>query len=121
MWYRASSFTFLGVSIGINPRRWDVWKPIMDKIRIRLFVWHNVFLSIGSRVVLNSVVSNILIFLFSFYTAPKVIINEIIMLQRVFLWGGIEDNKKINWVSWDKICRLKKERGLVSSTMVDSI
>ncbi|XP_050918433.1 uncharacterized protein LOC127135846 [Lathyrus oleraceus] len=32
---RALSFTFLRVSIGINPRRWDVWKPIMDKIRIR--------------------------------------------------------------------------------------
>lgn len=58
----------------------------MDNIIRRLNVWHNRFLSIGGRVVLlNSVLANILISFFLFYKALKVIVNEIIMLQRVFL------------------------------------
>ncbi|XP_050896042.1 uncharacterized protein LOC127102743 [Lathyrus oleraceus] len=92
------SFTFLGIPIGINLRCREVWKSVVDKIRRRLTVWHNRFLLIGSKVVLlNSVLANIPIF-FSFYKASKVIVNEIIMLQRVFLWGGSEDKKRINWV-----------------------
>lgn len=67
-------FVFLGIPIGINPRRKASWAPIVSKIRLRLAVWHSRFLYIGGRVVLlNSVLSNISIFFFSFYKAPKVV------------------------------------------------
>lgn len=79
-------FIFLGIPIGINPRRKESWVPIVSKIRRRLAVWHNRFLSIGGRVVLlNYVLSNIPIFFFSFYKALKVIIKYIIKIQRTFL------------------------------------
>ncbi|CAI8604439.1 unnamed protein product [Vicia faba] len=94
----APSFTFLGIPIIINPKRREVWTHIMDKIRERSSVWHNRFLSIGGRVeLLSSILSNMLIFLFSFYKVPKVIINEVILLQQVFLLGGAEDKKEFNF------------------------
>ena len=90
-------FVFLGIPIGINPRRKESWVPIVSNIRKRLAVWHNRFLSIGVRVVLlNSVLSNLHIFFFSFYKAYKVVLKEIIKIQRAFLWGGCEDAKKVN-------------------------
>lgn len=103
----------MGIHIIINPRRKEVWRLIVSKIRSKLAAWHNSYLPIGSRVVLlNSILSNILIFFFSFYKTPKVIVKEIIMLQRVFLWGGGEENQEVNWVSWTKVCTSKEDSGL---------
>ncbi|XP_058725636.1 uncharacterized protein LOC131596919 [Vicia villosa] len=99
----SSSFVFLGISVGINLRRCDVGRPLVSKLRRRIGSWQNKQLSIGGKVVLlNSILSSIPIFFFSFYKAPKSIIKEIIAIQRSFLWGGDEDKKKINWISWDK-------------------
>ncbi|XP_058750550.1 uncharacterized protein LOC131623553 [Vicia villosa] len=95
----SSSFVFLGIPVGINPRRREVWKPIVSKLRRRLGGWQNIHLSNDGRVVLlNSILSSILIFMFSFYKAPKAIIKEIILLQRSFLWGGDEVKKNICWI-----------------------
>ncbi|XP_050909583.1 uncharacterized protein LOC127123404 [Lathyrus oleraceus] len=73
----------------------ESWVPIVSKIRRRLAGWHNRLLSIGGRVVLlNSILSNLPIFFFYFYEAPKMVLKEIIKIQRMFLWGGCEDVKK---------------------------
>lgn len=60
-------------------------------------------------VLLNSILSNIPIFLFSFYKAPKVVLKEKIKLQKYFLWGECEESKKVYWVSWDSICLAKED------------
>ncbi|KAI5427576.1 hypothetical protein KIW84_032831 [Lathyrus oleraceus] len=83
------SFTFLGIPTGINLRHREVWKPIVDKIRRILAIWHNRFLSIGGRVVfLNSVLVNILIFFFSFYKTPKVSRFSVFWCYRIRLGKG---------------------------------
>jgi hypothetical protein len=33
-------------------------------------------------------------------------------IQRIFLWGGGIDCKKVCWVSWDRICQPKEKGGL---------
>lgn len=48
----APSFSFLCILVRVNPRRKDVWRPIVSKIRIRLSSWKNKKLSMGGRVVL---------------------------------------------------------------------
>ena len=82
------AFTFLGIPFEINPRRKEVWNLIFSKTRRRLSTWKNRYISIGGRVILlNSILSNILIFYFSFYKALKVVIKELIKIQRVFPSG----------------------------------
>ncbi|XP_058732909.1 uncharacterized protein LOC131604490 [Vicia villosa] len=109
----SSSFVFLGIPVGINPRRCGVWRPLVSKLRRRIRSWHNRQLLISGRVVLlNSILSSIPIFYFSFYKVPESTILEIISIQRSFLWGGQEDKKKISWISWDKVCLPKKGSGL---------
>lgn len=39
-------------------------------------------------------------------------VNKIVRLQRNFLWGCNEGDKKIAWVSWDSIRKLRKHGGL---------
>lgn len=88
--------SFLVILVGINPRRNEVWMPVVSKMRRRLFSWKYKNLSLGGRVVLiNAILSNLPIFYLSFYKAPKVIIDEFIKIQRGFLWGGVEEMRKL--------------------------
>ena len=81
-------FKFLGVSIGVNPRRKATSNTILDQFRIKLSVWRVRKLSIGGKVtLLNSVLNSLPIHLFYFFKATRVVINEIIKIQRAFLWG----------------------------------
>lgn len=106
-------FKFLGVLVGANPRRRSTWKPVVDSMRAKLSCWRGRNLSIGGKVTLiNSVLSSLPLYLFSFFKAPKVVIKELTQIQRDFLWGSHEEERKICWVSWEDICKPKKEGGL---------
>ncbi|RZB71032.1 LINE-1 retrotransposable element ORF2 protein [Glycine soja] len=106
-------FKFLGVPVGANPRRRSTWKPVVDSMRAKLSCWRGRNLSIGGKVTLiNSVLSSLPLYFFSFFKAPKVVIKELTQIQRDFLWGSHEEERKICWVSWEDICKPKKEGGL---------
>ena len=78
----ALPFVYLGIPIGANPRRARVWEPIIQKCERRL-----------ARV-------------------PQTVINKLIKIQRRFLWGGGHDSKKIEWISWEKVCLPTDKGGL---------
>ncbi|KAI5398482.1 hypothetical protein KIW84_064028 [Lathyrus oleraceus] len=59
-----------------------------------------------------SVINNLPIFLLSFFKAPKCVLEDIIKIQRNFLWGDGGGSRKMCWVSWDKICLKTEEGGL---------
>lgn len=65
-------FNFLGLHIGANPRLSATWQPVIKKLRDRLSTWRSRQLSIGGRITLiNSTLSSLPLFYFSFYKAPK--------------------------------------------------
>ena len=43
---------------------------------------------------------------------PTVVEFVGVKLQRRFLWGGGQDNNKIAWIAWEKVCLLKHKGGL---------
>ncbi|CAJ2644735.1 unnamed protein product [Trifolium pratense] len=106
-------FRFLGIPVGANPRRKATWLPIIDSMKKRLGVWNSRLLSIGGRVTLiNSVLSSLPLYFFSFFKAPVCVLKEMVSIQRNFLWGGGMDRSKICWVSWDNIFQPKDKGGL---------
>ncbi|XP_058733771.1 uncharacterized protein LOC131605433 [Vicia villosa] len=107
------SLLFLGISIGINPKRISSWNSLLLKIRNRLLNWKEKFISLGERVtLLKSVLSPLAIFLLSFYKAPVKVCKDIVKLQSNFLWGGVEVKKRIHWVGWDNVCLPSTRGGL---------
>lgn len=85
-------FRFLGLPVGANPRRCDTWKPVVDAMKKKLSSWNGRNLSMGGRVTLiNSVLSSLPLYYFAFFKAPKKILNELIKIQRMFLWGGCSE------------------------------
>lgn len=111
-------FWFLGVVVGANPRRYSTWSTTIDSMWKRLSEWNGRHLSIGGRLVLlNSVLSSIPLYYLSFYKAPRKVIEELTQIQRSFLRGGGLEGRRINGVSWDKVC-LPKEDNVIWSKLI---
>lgn len=64
----------------------------------------------GIVTLLSSVLDITPLFYLLFYIEPKIIIQDIIKIQRDFLLHREENKKKVNWVSWKIICKSKHER-----------
>jgi hypothetical protein len=79
-------FKFLGIQVGANPRRRATWKPVVENMEKRMSTWSSRHLSYGGRVTLiNSVLSSLPLYFFSFFKAPRCIINQLVKIQRKFL------------------------------------
>ncbi|GKU90755.1 hypothetical protein SLEP1_g4707 [Rubroshorea leprosula] len=106
-------FLYLGMPVDGKSGNKKYWELVVNKFRTKLAVWKATTLSFGGRLVLlNSVLSALPIFYMSLYLFPNAVIEELIRIQRRFLWGGADLNKKIPWVKWEYVCRAKAKGGL---------
>lgn len=88
-------FKFLGIIVGGNPERVNFWNLILDNMKAKLSPWIGRLLSIGDIVTLiNSVITNLPIYYLSFFKIPNKVKDEIIKIQRNFLWHNAEEKKK---------------------------
>ena len=104
-------FVYLGIPIGDNPRRCQLWDPILKKCERKLSKWKQRHVSFGGRVTLiQSILTSIPIYFLSFFRIPRRVVERLEGIQRRFLWGGGPDQHKISWVKWEIVC-LPKEKG----------
>jgi len=63
-------FKYLGLYMGGNPRKCQIWEHVVEKIRVKLNVWKGRHLSMAGRICLiKSVFTSIPLFYLSFYKA----------------------------------------------------
>ncbi|GKV46080.1 hypothetical protein SLEP1_g53092 [Rubroshorea leprosula] len=106
-------FKYLGTHVGGNSRSISHWKGLVETFEKKLSGWKGRYLSMGGRITLvNSVLSSLPVFQMSTHLLPKGTLFIIDSIRRRFLWGSCENNKKINWVKWEKVCKGKEEGGL---------
>jgi len=85
-WQMELPFKYLGIIIGVNPRRITFWNSIVDKIKSRLSSWKGRLLSMAGRICLiKSVITVLPLFHFSFFKAPIAVYNQIRRIQAKFL------------------------------------
>ncbi|KAK2652654.1 hypothetical protein Ddye_012510 [Dipteronia dyeriana] len=66
----------------------------------------------GKEILVKAVVQSIPTYAMSLFKLPKSLIVEIQRLTARFLWGGNENNRKIHWCTWKRLCKPKSEGGL---------
>ncbi|XP_058747108.1 uncharacterized protein LOC131620105 [Vicia villosa] len=99
-------FKFLGVIVGGNPRSITFWEPVLVNMRAKLSPWIGSMLSIGGRVALiNSVLTNLPIYYMSFYKLPKKVVEDMVRIQRNFLWHNAAERNGVEWIGWRTICK----------------
>ncbi|XP_020982282.1 uncharacterized protein LOC107496648 [Arachis duranensis] len=104
---------YLGISLGANPRLVKTWKPVIDKVEEKLSLWKAETLNkAGKLVLIKSVFNSLPIYYLSLYKIPKAVAEELISLQRRFLWSKDDGRIGIPLVKWEVVMAPKKEGGL---------
>ena len=89
-------FVYLGLPIGGDSRKRDFWRLVLNSITSRLSNWKRKILLFGARLILlKSVLSSLLVYFLSFFTAPTGIISSIESLFKFFFWGVVRMLEKL--------------------------
>ena len=109
----ALSDKYLGLPAMVGADRSDCFKHFIERIKQRIQGWMEKQLSVGGKeILLKAVAQAIPVFAMSVFCLPKGICKEITDIIASFWWGDDEENKKMHWYSWWKLCYPKSEGGM---------
>ncbi|XP_026410996.1 uncharacterized protein LOC113306253 [Papaver somniferum] len=99
---------YLGLPIGVTSRCASVWDEVIQRMEDKLATWKKKFLNKASRLVLiKSCLAIFHVYFLSLIHMLAEVEKKLTRLMRNFLWDASENRRKMCWVSWLKICRLK--------------
>ena len=106
-------FTYLGIPLGANTRKAASWQHVLDKVQQRLKSWKSSSLSKAGRLVMiKSVLNSLPIYYLSLFKVPRKVADDIVRIQRRFLWNGDKVGRCIPLVKWEMVIRQKNDGGL---------
>ena len=104
---------YLGLPLGAPHRAVGVWDSIEERFRFRLSSWKRQYISKGGRLTLiRSTLSSLPIYFLSLFRMPKIVRSRLKKIQRDFLWGGGNLERKPHLVNWNTVCQEKRRGGL---------
>ncbi|KAJ9556808.1 hypothetical protein OSB04_011422 [Centaurea solstitialis] len=106
-------FHYLGFPIGADMSKKESWDSLYKKFESRLSIWKERMLSIGGRLTLcKAVLGSLGVYLFSLYKVPVGVLKDLEKLRSRFFWGFSSNQRKLVWVSWDKVLTAKEKGGI---------
>eukprot|EP00253_Pinus_taeda_P032481 PITA_32481 len=105
--------TYLGAPLIASALKHSSWKFLLERLETRLTSWTRKSLNMASRLVLiKAVLQAMPLYLFSILAVPKLVLKEIKLIQRSFLWGSNGLRRKWALVKWEKACLPKNGGGV---------
>ena len=105
--------SYLGIPIHYRRLTNNEWKLVEERLEKRLSSWKGKLLSVGGRLVLiNSVLSNMVLYMLSFFKVPKGVLTRLDYFRSRFFWQGDNEKKKYRLAKWNVLCRPKDQGGL---------
>ena len=105
--------TYLGLPLKVKHRATYLWDEVEERLRKRLALWKRQYISKAGRLtVIRSTLSNMLTYLMSLFGLPRKVKLRLKKIQRDFLWGGGNPERKLHLVNWDTVCLSKEKCGL---------
>jgi hypothetical protein len=86
---------YLGIPIHYRRLTLAEWKLVEERLQKRLSSWKGKLLSLGGRLILiNSVLSNMVLYMISFFLQPKGVLHKLYYYRSRFFWQGDSEKKK---------------------------
>jgi hypothetical protein len=86
---------YLGIPIHYRRLTLAEWKIVEKRLQKRLSSWKGKLLSLGGRLILiNSVLSNMVLHMISFFLLPKRVLHKLDYYRSRFFWQGDSEKKK---------------------------
>jgi hypothetical protein len=86
---------YLGIPIHYRRLTLAEWKLIDERLQKWLSSWKNKLLSLGGRLILiNSVLSNMVMHMISFFLLPKGVLHKLDYYRLRFFWQGDSEKTK---------------------------
>ncbi|CAH9076372.1 unnamed protein product [Cuscuta epithymum] len=108
--YGQGTFPVRYLGIPLAPLKISVaqYAPLLDTVNDFLKAWNTKTLSYAGKIeLIRSVIQGVQSFWLQIFPVPQTILDRIVSICRIFLWGG-----KFAKVAWDDICLPKEEGGL---------
>ena len=103
--------SFLGLPLGAPNKAISMWDGVEERVRRRLALWKRQYISKGGKITLiKSTMASMPIYQMSLFRMPKVVARRLEKIQRDFLWGGGNLERKAHLVNWE-VVRADKEKG----------
>ena len=104
---------YLGLPSIIGRSKTEVFAEVKEKVGRKLAGWKEKLLSIGGKeILIKAMTQAIPTYTMSCFLIPKGLCEEIEGMIRNFWWGQRKEEKKIAWVSWEKMCKAKSNGGM---------
>jgi hypothetical protein len=106
--------TYLGLPALVGRSRTTAFKSIKERVWKQLQDWKLKFLSqAGKEILLKAVIQAIPTYCMSVFLLPKALCMEITSsLMSKFWWGHQAKEKRIHWLSWNKLGLSKMDGGM---------
>ena len=104
---------YLGIPIHYRRLTIAEWKHVEERLEKWLSSWKGKMLSVGGWLVLiNSVLTNMVLYMLSFFQLPKGVLQRLDYFRSRFFWQGDGEKKKYRLAKWSVVCRPKDQGGL---------
>ena len=104
---------YLGLPSLVGRKKRNTFNEIKEKFSKKLTGWKEKMLSkVGKEVLIKAVAQAIPTYTMSCFKLPDALCDELTSMIRNFWWGQKEEEKKIAWLSWEKLCEPKSNGGM---------
>ena len=106
-------YKYLGLPSIICRSKTNVFAEVKERVARKLSGWKEKLLSMGGReILIKAVAQAIPTYTMSCFLLPKSLCDEIEGMMRKFWWGQREQESRIAWINWKKLCKSKLEGGM---------
>ncbi|KAL0011861.1 hypothetical protein SO802_006969 [Lithocarpus litseifolius] len=104
---------YLGLPMPNGKSKMGTFKELHVKITKRVLGWKEKLISkAGHEILIKTVAQAIPTYSMSLFKLPKSICDNINSLVARYWWGQNQEERKIHWINWRKLCTSKKKGGM---------